>query len=209
MVLLQAAAIAMALSVDAFAAGFAYGSNQIKIPLHSALIITLISSGVTGLSLLVGSVLQHHIAPGLTTAISVTILLALGILKLLDSITKSIIRTHTRLNRELQFSLLNFRFIIHLYADPEGADVNRSQTLDPAEAVSLALALSLDGVAVGLGAALAGISVWAIFLSSLGLNMLCLLFGDLAGGRLARKSPCNLSCLGGAILIALAIWKLL
>jgi len=208
MVVLQAAAIAMALSVDAFAASFAYGSNQIKIPMRSIQIINLICSGITGLSLIAGSILQQHIPEWLTIGISFTILFVLGLIKLLDSITKSIIRKHSQLKKEVRFSLFNFRFILNLYADPEKADVDSSKTLAPAEATSLAVALSLDGIAVGLGAALAGINAWAIFISSLATNMIALVLGDYLGSRIARKTSFNLSWLGGCILIVMAIMKL-
>lgn len=208
MVILQAAAIAMAMSIDAFAASFAYGSNQIKIPMRSIQIINLICSGITGLSLLVGSILQRYIPSWLTIGISFTILLVLGLTKLLDSVTKTIIRKHNHLTKEVHFSLFNFRFILNLYADPEKADIDSSKTLGPAEAASLAVALSLDGVAVGLGAALAGISAWAIFLSSLVTDMVCLILGSFIGGRIARKTPVNLSWLGGVILIIMAVVKL-
>jgi len=209
MMILQAAAIAMALSIDAFTASFAYGSNQIKIPMRSIQTINLICSGITGLSLLAGTVLKNDIPEGVTTGISFTVLFLLGLTKLLDSLTKSIIRKHTGLEKKVQFTLFNFRFILKLYANPEQADVDSSKTLVPSEAVSLAVALSLDGIAVGFGAVLGGISAWAIFFSSLVINMLCLMLGAYIGGRIAHKISFDVSWLGGAILMIMAITKLL
>ena len=209
MVILQAAAIAMALSVDAFAASFAYGSNQIKIPMRSIHTINFICSGITGLSLIAGNLLQNYIPEWLTAGISFAILFVLGLVKLLDSITKAIIRKHSGLDKEVRFSLFDLRFIINLYADPEMADVNSSKVLEAAEAASLALALSLDGIAVGLGAALADISAWAIFISSLITNLLCLMLGSALGCRIAGKVRFNLSWIGGAILIVMAFVKIL
>ncbi len=208
MVILQAAAVAMALSIDAFAASFAYGTNRIRIPFRSIQTINLICSSITGLSLLAGTFLQQYIPEWLTTGISFSILFILGLVKLLDSITKSIIRKYSHLSKKIQFSLLNFRFILKLYADPEKADIDRSQTLTPSEAASLAVALSLDGIAVGFGAALAGISVGAIFISSLLTDMFALISGVYLGNRLTRKIPFNLSWLSGIILIGLAVTKL-
>lgn len=208
MVILQAAAVALSLSVDAFAASFAYGSNRIKVPLSSINTINLICSAITGISLFAGKLLQPYIPERLTMVISFTILFLLGAAKLLDSITKSIIRKHSHINKKVRFSLFHFRFILHLYADPEEADIDSSKTLSPAEAASLAVALSFDGIAVGFGAALAGISTWAVIVSSLVMGMLALCLGLYLGGRLARKTPFNLSWLGGGILIVMAFLKL-
>lgn len=208
MFFIQAAAIATSLSIDAFAASFAYGSNQIKIPMRSIQTITLISSAITGLSLLAGSLLQPLIPSWLTVGISFTILFLLGIVKLLDSIVKSLVSKCCSYNREVRFSRDNICFILQLYITPEKADIDNSKILSPNEAASLAIALSLDGIAVGFGAALAGIGAWTVFLYSIITNQLALFLGIHLGNRIARKTPYNLSWLGGGVLILLAFLKL-
>lgn len=207
-VLLEAAALASALSIDAFLASFAYGGKRIKIPFRSANIINLICGGITGLSLMAGSFLKQYIPDWLTVVIGFSILFMLGIVKLLDGITKSIIRKYSSINKEIKFSLFNFKFILNLYADPENADIDGSKTLSPAEAASLAVALSLDGITVGLGAAIANANGVAVFLCSLLIGLTAVLSGSLAGNRLAGKAPFCLSWVSGAILIALAFTKL-
>lgn len=204
----EAAVFVSALSLDAFVASFAYGSKKIKIPLMSAQVINLVCSGITGFSLLAGAFLRQYIPDGLTLAISFTILLVLGIVKLLDSITKSIIRKHDHLDKEIKFSLLNFKFILRLYANPEEADTDQSKILSPAEAASLAVALSLDGVTLGLGAAIGDINAWAVFLCSLVITIAAVLLGGLIGNKVAGKTTFNLSWLSGVILIILALAKL-
>ena len=206
--IVQAIAISLALSIDAFAVCFAYGAQGIKIPMRSVQLINLICSGVTGLSLLAGSFLENLIPSWLTTTISVTIMVLLGLFKLLDSFTKALIRRHNYFHKKYQFSLFSLRFILILYADPEKADLDRSATLELAEAASLAFALSLDGIAVGFGAALANICPLAVFLFSFLIGMALMLLGDLLGRRLAKACPFNLSFLGGVILIVMAIIKL-
>ena len=94
--ILQPAIIAMSMSVDAFAVAFAYGCKKIKIPMLSLNIINLICSCIIGLSFVFGSAVVQHIPEWLSLSISFTILLILGIIKLFDSITKSIIRKYTR-----------------------------------------------------------------------------------------------------------------
>lgn len=206
--LIEAAMFASALSLDAFVASFAYGSKHIKIPFRSVQVINLICSGILGVSLLAGAFVRQFIPDRVTVAVSFTILFALGAVKLLDSVTKSIIRRYDKLDKEIKFSLLNFKFILRLYANPEEADVDRSQTLSPAEAASLAVALSLDGVTLGLGAALASINIWAILISSLVIGMAAILLGGWLGNKVAGKAPFDLTWVSGVILMALAVAKL-
>lgn len=71
--------------------------------------------------------------------------------------------------------MFNFRFVLRLYADPEMADQDCSKTISPGEALSLAAALSLDGLAVGFGAALGEVNAWAVILCSLATNMLAVM----------------------------------
>ena len=206
---LEAAVLALSLSLDAFTAAFAYGCKKIKIPLLSALIINLICTGVTGLSFLFGAVLAQFVPGGIAIGLSFSILLLIGITKLLDSITKSIIRKHTNLSKEINLSLFNFKFILRLYADPEAADVDVSESISTREAAILAVSLSLDGFAVGFGAALLGFNVWAVILFSLVTNGLAIWLGSGIGNKAAYSLRFNISWLAGAVLIGLAVMQLL
>ena len=206
--LLEALVIACALSLDAFVASFAYGSKGIKIPLRAAWLINLICAGVVGLALVAGTALRQYIPYDLTAGISFAILFALGVAKLLDNIIKSIIRNHSGIDKEIKFSLRGFKFILKLYADPEQADVDGSKTLSPAEAVTLAFALSLDGLAVGLGAAIGSANGLLVFTGVLITGILALLLGDLLGNKAAKKIRFDLSWLSGILLILLAFSNL-
>jgi len=206
--ILEAIMLASALSMDAFVSGFAYGSNKIKIPMLSVQIINVICSSILGISLLVGTVLKQYIPSWLTLIICFVILFTLGIIKLLDSVTKSIIRKYNHLDKEIKFSMFNFKFILNLYTDPEEADVDASKVISPMEASSLAIALSLDGMAIGFGAALGDINALAVFLCSLVTDAAAVILGCYIGNKIARKLSFNLSWLSGVILIILAFLKL-
>ena len=204
----EAALIAASLSLDAFAAGFAYGSNKIKIPFLSVQIINVICSAMVGISFFAGNTVKEYIPHWVTAAVCFGILFILGLIKLLDGITKSIIRQYAGFSRELKFSLFNFRFILKLYADPEYADVDLSKTISSAEAASIAAALSLDGIAVGFGAALGGVNGLAVFLFSLVTNAAAVMSGCYFGGKIAKKISFNFSWAAGVILLILAFSKL-
>jgi len=206
--MLEAFLIASSLSLDAFVAGFAYGANKIKINFLSVQIINIICSSMTGLSFILGDILKNYIPQTAASIVCFAILFLLALTKLLDGFTKSFIKKHNNLSRELKFSLFNFNFILKLYAVPEDSDADRSKTISPMEAVSIAAALSLDGAAVGFGAALGGANGLAVFLFSLATNMLALILGRYTGEKAARKIKFNLSWLGGAVLMILAFSKL-
>jgi len=206
--LLGAAVLALTVSLDALAVSFAYGCKKIKIPPLSALIINLICVGVLGLAILFGAAIGPFIPAWVAGWLSFSILLIIGIVKLLDSITKSLIRKYSQFSREVNLSLLNFKFLIRLYADPEEADIDVSRCLDPREAVLLAIPISLDGFAVGFSAALLGFNGWAIVVFSLLATGLALRLGSALGNKTAAKLPYNVSWLAGAILIVLAFMQL-
>lgn len=207
--MIEAALLALVLSLDALAASFAYGCKKITIPLMSGNIINLICTSVTALSFLLGAVLVQFIPAGFATGLSFSILLILGIIKLLDSITKSLIRKHTGLNKEIELSLLNFKLILHLYANPEAADVDSSESLSKKEAAVLAISLSLDGFAVGFGAALLGINGWAVVAFALISNAFAIFLGGWLGNTVAKKLQFNISWLAGVVLIILAFAQLI
>lgn len=206
--ILEAAVLALSLSVDAFVAGFAYGSNRIKIPLSSVLIISIICSGIVGISFLIGSIAKNYIPLWLTSCICFIILFIMGLIKLMDGIMKAFIRRHANLERKVEFSMFSVRFILALYADPEESDFDKSKSISAMESVSLSLALSFDGLAVGFGAAMGGVNGLAVFAWSLVANTAFLLSGCLLGYKIAHRLRFNVSWIGGAILIVMAFLKL-
>ena len=206
---LGAAMLALSVSLDALAAAFAYGCKKIKIPPLSALIINLICTGFIGLAFLLGSVLAQFIPGWVATAVSFTILFLIGATKLLDSIAKSIIRKYAQISKEVKLSLLNFKFILQVYADPEAADIDVSKSISSKEAAVLAVSLSLDGFAVGLGAALLGFNAWIVILFSLLANGLAIWLGSKLGNKAAQNPRFNISWLAGVVLIGLAFMQLL
>ncbi len=207
--ILEAVILASALSMDSFVASFAYGSNKIKIPMSSVWVIDITCGFILGVSLFLGSLVRQYIPPSLTTILCFLILMCLGMIKLLDSITKSIIRKYGAIRRNYNFSLCNFRFVLNLYADPEAADVDNSKVISPKEAASLSLALSLDGIAVGFGAALVNVNGWAVVISALIVDAIAVMLGAWLGNKIAKKLRFNISWVSGIILIIMAVMKLM
>jgi putative sporulation protein YtaF len=206
--ILESILFVTALSTDALVASLAYGSNKIKIPFASVQVIAFICTGVLGISLLLGTFLKAFIPGSLLKAISFLILLLLGVTKLLDHIIRSIINKHTVISKQFEFRMFNLNFILSIYANPKEADFDHSKVLSPREALSLALALSLDSLAAGVGAALGNVNILAVLIFSLLLSMGSIKLGELIGYKISNKMPFPISWLGGVLLIILAFFRL-
>ena len=193
-----------ALSLDAFAACVGYGASRISIPPLSALLLSGVGSLLLAFSLLMGGVVRGWLPPETAHLICVVLLGGLGLVKLFDSSIKRAIRRRGA-ERELRFSALHLRFILRVYADPEEADRDQSRVLTPAEATSLAVALSLDSLAVGFGAALEQSPVLLAAGLCFLMGLLAVHMGCWVGRQLAKRTDLDLSWLSGALLLLLAL----
>ena len=98
---------------------------------------------------------------------------------------------------------------MQIFGNETVADSNKDKILSSAEAVSLAFALSMDGLAVGFSAGLTGANPVLLILFSLIIGFSAVISGHKIGGKLASKLKINLSWLSGLILVAIAISKLI
>ena len=205
---IDAILLVVALSMDAFVASFAYGTSKIKIPFKSAIVINVVCSAILGIALFAGSLIGKFIPSIFTTSICFAMLLMLGLAKLFDSTLKALIGPGGSLSRNYQFKVSDFRFFLNVCIDSTAADVDNSLVLSPKESFSLALALSLDGLAAGFGTGLVAVNIGQIIIFSLLINMVAILLGCLIGNKVAEKTDLNLSWLSGATLMVLAFLKL-
>ncbi len=170
-----------ALSVDAFAASFAYGVSRTRIPLSSLCILSSISSLILAFSLLAGNLLTGFLTSEQTRQISFIVLLLLGLAKLFDR---------------------------SCCAQADKADKDKDKLLSPTEAVSLGLALSIDSAAAGVGAALLPSCIPAAIIASFFTGILAILGGSFLGKALSLHIQKNLCWVSGVLLILLAFMKL-
>ena len=99
--IIEAAVLASSLSIDAFTAGFAYGSKKIRIPMSSVQIINGVCGLITALALFAGMVVRVYIPEWLAVVIAFMVLFTMGLIKLLDGIVKTLIRKHANLDNLL------------------------------------------------------------------------------------------------------------
>ncbi len=207
-ILLESALLVLALSTDAFIASLAYGSNKIKISWYSAEVIAVVCTGILGISILIGSFLKGFIPDEFFKYISFTILILLGLVKLMDNVIKVLIDKYTVYSKKIKFTMFNLNFILNIYANPKEADIDQSKTLSPKEALSLALALSFDSLAAGIGAAIGNLNIIAVLLFSAFISLISIKLGEFIGNKISNKLPL-ISWLGGILLIIIAFLRVL
>lgn len=201
--------LVLSISLDSFVASIAYGTNKIKIPLKSALIIDIVSALVLGFSLAIGSIAKDFIPGNIAVIFSFTILVGLGIYRLFECIFKGYILKHSNSHKPLTFKLFDFKFVMEVYADETKADFDNSKILSPKEAFYLSLALSLDSLAVGFGSSLITINLIEVIFFCLITGIISILLGVFIGRKFVEKVNFNLSWLSGVLLIVLAFMRIL
>lgn len=205
--MLEILLLVLSVSIDSFIASISYGSSKIKIPIISALIVDIISSSMLGFSLIFGSFIQNYISINAAKLISFMILFFLGFYRLFEGLLKSYINNKTKDSTPLQFKLLDLNFVLQVYANETKADIDKSKVLSYKEAIYLSVALSLDSIAVGFGSSLILINYIQVFIVSIIIGLLVIIFGSLLGKRFAEMTNLNLSWLSGAMLIILAFLR--
>jgi len=218
--------LAFALSLDGFGVGMMYGLRKIKIGWSAIAIISFFSGMVIYTSMGIGAALSQVIAPAWASRIGAVILIGIGIWALVQFFrqrretdeeerandcaeAEGEVGPHT-VKQILRLELRRFGLVIQILRTPAVADVDKSGTISPSEAVLLGFALSLDAFGAGIGAALIGLNpllTAAVVAAASG----CFIgFGLKFGLRFADLSWLKkLSALPGCVLIAMGLFKLL
>ena len=176
----EALAVTAALSADAFVSAFAHGADKVKIPLPHCLLISLICTAFLAVALFLGDLISGIIPQSAAVWGGFFIFLGIGTLKILKR--------------------------------PNQATCSR--TAPPArlplpQAAVLAVGLSLDGLAAGIGAGLAAPNYVFIIGFSLLTGVAAILAGGFAGRKAASKIRFSLTWLSGIVLIGLAFVQLI
>jgi len=185
--IIQATLLSASLSLDAFAAAFAYGCMGTKIPVKSATIINIVCTLFLAIALIAGAYAKSFIPPIVGSIVCFLVLMTIGVIKLVQGIR----------NKPTSESLKKSE-------SPE----SRHNTLRPIEAAIIAAGLSLDGLAAGFGAALGGVNSLVMLGSSLLIHMVAIPLGCILGRQLSLRSGYNIAWLGGAVIIVLAFLQI-
>lgn len=205
----QAFFLVLALSLDTFTAGVALGTQKITVPFRSVLAISLTCSASLWLAISLGGWIGNWISPRTGAVIGCIILVMMGSVRLFDGVIKELLRRCCENKEGMVFYRKNLKIFLQVCIDSAQADFNRSQSLSVPEAISLAAALSVDGLAAGVGAGILDVSHWLIFLIAMLINLFAVHLGCRTGIRFSRKHEQDISWVAGALLIVLGLIKLI
>ena len=205
----QAFFLVLALSLDTFTAGVALGTQKIMVPFRSVLAISLTCSASLWLAISLGGWIGNWISPRTGAVIGCVILVMMGSVRLFDGVIKELLRRCCENKEGMVFYRKNLKIFLQVCVDSAQADFNRSQSLSVPEANSLAAALSVDGLAAGVGAGILDVSHWLIFLIAMLINFFAVHLGCRTGIRFSRKHEQDISWVAGALLIVLGVIKLI
>ncbi|QQY79749.1 putative sporulation protein YtaF [Keratinibaculum paraultunense] len=200
--------LVLTLSIDAFVASLAYGTNRIKIPMKSIIFIDIICAIFLALSMLLAISFKKILPVNVTSIISFILLIILGIYYLFESIIKKYLNEKSSKKRQVKLKLFNLWLIIDIYIDETKADLDNSKTISLNEALYLAAALSIDSIAIGFGTGIGNINYFAVIVLSLIWDIIAIWSGLFLGRKFTEKININLSWLSGILLILLAFLKL-
>lgn len=203
---------ALALNMDAFATGVAYGIRRIKIPPGSLLIISGLSVLAIALSMLAGNVLAGFLSEAFARRLGGIILLLIGGWFVWQSLRKNGAQnsgTTEETKTLLHIRIYSLGLVIHVLREPHRADLDRSGEISVQEAFLLGAALAMDSFGAGFAVCLLGFDL-VLTAALVGIGHIVLTYLGLLTGRGfgATWLGKQFSVLPGCILIFLGLAKL-
>ena len=189
--------LVIAVCIDSFAAAVGIGSARIKIPIRSALVVSLVGSLFLSLSAAFAGVLRLVVSEKACTWLSFFLLMGLGVFNLFQNFFKNIISRGTKKGNPAM-----------MFFDGASADTDGSKSISVKEALVLSAALSADSVVTGIGAGLDIINLPALSIFAFGLGFISIAGGEAIGRKIVSALDLNLGWLCGSILIILAFLTL-
>lgn len=213
--------MAVALSLDGFGVGLAYGLRRIRIPMNSFIAIAMCTVLAMGISMLFGGWVTLWITLIPARLLGALILLSLGIFQLGKAIwnrkeevfpqaVPAMVAVHPKpvLEPVFRFQLRFFGLVIQVLRTPDIADVDGSGVISLRESFLLGCALALDAFASGIGAAMAGMTLWIIGIAAVTL-IIMLRLGQLMAGKVPENWTNKAEYLPGTVLILVGLIKLI
>ncbi|AGL01109.1 sporulation membrane protein YtaF [Desulfoscipio gibsoniae] len=211
---------ALALNMDSFAAGAAYGVRNIKLPITSLAIISIMSMTAITISMVLGNAVAGYFSATFAHRLGGVILMSIGIWVLIQSLQENRKKAQAKSAGEndletdtpdpvIQIHIRSLGLVIQILREPYRADLDRSGIISGREAVLLGLALAMDAFAAGFAVSMLGFNILYTALM-VGLGHFLLTYLGLLAGMSVGTSKLNqkITTLPGFILIALGLFKM-
>ena len=183
----------IAVSGDTFMVGLSYGATHVKVPRLSMLLIAFISGLMLTFSIKTGSVFSALSSAYPIKILSFVLLFMLALYKGYDALS-----SHKK---------GYYYFTTNAFS--EKVNQHEKQILSPKEACLLAVLLSLDSLAAGFSTPALNLPPVILFFCSAFVHFLALRFGLMSAKLLSPKTSSFLPFLAPAILLFLAVLRLL
>lgn len=180
-------------NIDNLAVGIAYGVKKIKISIFSNLIIAVVSGVGTYFSMSLGGIISQLLPANLANLIGSLALIFIGVWGIWD-----VWNTEIKPRKKLHKNELDYTLFI---AQPERADWDKSNSIDVKESVGLALALTINNLAGGIGAGISGLNIIYTTLLTVILSLAAIALGQLLGRKLTKNLSSKWSRIISAFLI--------
>lgn len=215
MELLSVFVFAIALSMDGLGAGIVYGMRKIKVPITSLLVIGFASSTAIGLSMTFGNLVARYVSIKIAEIAGAFILIIMGLRiiiqvsgmnrkkmgeqseeKSLGEVSEGFCGESQETDEEeenqdlTQVIYLKIKFlglVIQILREPSIADIDKSGHISMQEALLLSLALAMDAMVAGFGAAMAGFKPFITPFIVGPVSALCVSMGVYLGRNFAPK----------------------
>lgn len=169
-------------NLDNLAVAVAYGIKKIKIGVTSNLLIALVSAIGTLASMCLGKLALNFISTRISNIIGSSILIMLGLWFTAHFLFKRKCKEPSLENHNNEFCQCQ-----SLLDNPEMADTDASNTIEPKESVSLAIALTLNNFGLGIGASITGLSIPFTSLATFAVSALMIPLGFFLGRTYLSK----------------------
>ncbi|WP_257790153.1 sporulation membrane protein YtaF [Aeribacillus pallidus] len=205
--------LALAVSLDSFSVGLAFGLRKVKIPIKSIITISCCSAIVLLAAMMAGQIAQSVLPPYFTDRLGGAIFILLGMFVLYSFFRNN--ESEDEKDEEksektiLNMELKSLGIVIHILKKPAAVDMDRSGEITGVEALLLGIALSLDSFGAGIGAALAG---YEPFLTAIFVTCMSTMFVyiGMKSGRFASSYSFfeKFSFIPGLLLIMIGVWAM-
>ncbi|PKM83484.1 MAG: sporulation membrane protein YtaF [Firmicutes bacterium HGW-Firmicutes-13] len=210
--------LGLAVSLDGFGVGLAYGVRNLRIPVLSLFIISISSALAILFSMFTGMLAANYLSSEAASMVGGTILVLVGVWIIYQTfinykqsaaaeLGKREIRSASTCRGTKSVSVLSL--FTELLKEPQKADFDCSGEISGKEAVVLGVALAMDAFGAGFGAAMMGFNPF-ITSAAVGISKLILVSSGIHLGRnyLANVLGEKASCVSGFVLIILGLMSL-
>ncbi len=205
--------LAVSLSIDALGIGISYGIRKIKVPLYAFMIVSTLAFLFSATSIALGSLLLVFLPKSVSVWIGVVILICMGVWIIYQGLKTEQQPKPKKEKKEpkpINIFIKSLGITIKIIRTPESCDLDRSNSIDPLEAVYLGIALSIDSFGAGIGSAVMGLNSISIPVAVVLFQILFLSSGLLIGKKISfHRSESNVwVVISGSLLIVLALTRL-